>query len=332
MPLWPSFVPLVQEIVAWCAARPTSAAELAAGEPLEAVVSRAGRRCAAACSSRPTAAVMRSKCAASRRRTQSLTYADTMQSGIYTCGSVSRSDRSAMFAVNVDTAESDLAPIDAGRDCRTTYGRAFRSCIKPRGKTSARRARRSDPRPAAACTSVCSTPCWALLLETFLGWNWDSEMRGREMEGGDGMNALAPTSDIRPLTRPLQWLHCPTWIERLLGISAEAGEGTPGASSMPGAGRLGLTLVFVAGCGRSSWRSSIWREGRRQGRRQYRLMLAGIRLRSDGHRGVADDRPVDAVAETDRSALRGRADRRFAEHDHRRPLRRRSSARRWPSG
>jgi len=74
MPLWPSFVPLVQEIVAWCAGGQLQQRNIMVGEPLDAAI--------------------------------------TAQSGIYTAPSGPPLGRNQVYAVNVDTAESDLSQVD----------------------------------------------------------------------------------------------------------------------------------------------------------------------------------------------------------------------------
>jgi len=105
-PLWPSFVPLVQEILAFCAGGESKQRNVAVGEPLVASVS------APAADAEVT---MRGPDGRGRAVTLQpdgdyamLSYADTANSGIYTARFGSPADRSESFAVNVDTAESDL--------------------------------------------------------------------------------------------------------------------------------------------------------------------------------------------------------------------------------
>ena len=62
MPLWPSFVPLVQEIVAWCAGGQLQQRNLLVGEPLDASSPRRPPRRRSACR-RPTAAAIRASSA-----------------------------------------------------------------------------------------------------------------------------------------------------------------------------------------------------------------------------------------------------------------------------
>ena len=158
MPLWPSFVPLVQEIVAWCAAGQLQQRNVAVGEPLDALDRRAGRRRAARACRRPTAARTRRSCTPTGDYC-ALSYADTMQSGIYAVRFGPPVDRSQTFAVNVDTAESDLAQIDA-EELRSEVwpGVPFvhQTSWQDLGATGP--AARSAAE--AACTSICSTRCW----------------------------------------------------------------------------------------------------------------------------------------------------------------------------
>jgi hypothetical protein len=110
MPLWPSFVPLVQEIVAWCAAGQLEGRNVAVGEPIEA-------SWAAPAAETPASVQLpdgRSRAAKLRAvgDYSSLSYADTAQSGIYQVRFGPPINRSQVFAVNVDTAEGELAWVD----------------------------------------------------------------------------------------------------------------------------------------------------------------------------------------------------------------------------
>ncbi len=111
LPLWPSFVPLVQETVAWCAGGQLQHRNLLVGEPLEASIAPSdgavpvrietpdGGRHSARFQPAGDHSAMR--------------YADTALSGIYVAHFGPPVNRDQMFAANVDTAESDLTPIDA---------------------------------------------------------------------------------------------------------------------------------------------------------------------------------------------------------------------------
>lgn len=110
MPLWPSFVPLVQEIVAWCVHGQLAQRNVIVGEPIEAPLAASG------------GAVPLSVETPDGRRHQvqprgagedsSLDYADTTHNGIYVARLGPPADSGQMFAVNLDTTESDLASLD----------------------------------------------------------------------------------------------------------------------------------------------------------------------------------------------------------------------------
>ena len=99
-----------------------------------------------------------------------LTYADTLQSGIYVAKFGPPANRSQTFAVNVDTAESDLAQIDPGRTCATRRGRTSRSSIRLRGKISREPAVGSARGKHGLHVDLLYAVLGLLLAETFLGW------------------------------------------------------------------------------------------------------------------------------------------------------------------
>lgn len=106
LPLWPSFVPLVQEIVAWSAAGQLQQRNILAGEPLDALTSSAGMTPASVQSPDGRKRPAQLQPAGDRF---ALTYAGTWQSGIYTVQFGTPASRGQTFAVNVDTLESNLA-------------------------------------------------------------------------------------------------------------------------------------------------------------------------------------------------------------------------------
>jgi hypothetical protein len=109
LPLWPSFVPLVQEIVAWCAHGQLQQRNLTVGEPLVASIA------ASAAEAPLSVQTPDGRSHPAQLRTagdfSSLTYADTLQSGIYAARFGPPVNRDETFAVNVDTVESDLEQI-----------------------------------------------------------------------------------------------------------------------------------------------------------------------------------------------------------------------------
>jgi hypothetical protein len=110
MPLWPSFVPLVQEIVAWCAGGQLQQRNLLVGEPLSLSIATPAAEAPLdiqAPDGRSHAVPYRSA-----GDYAAVSYADTAESGFYVARFGPPLGRSETFAVNVDAAESDLAPID----------------------------------------------------------------------------------------------------------------------------------------------------------------------------------------------------------------------------
>ena len=108
MPLLASFVPLVQEIVSWCAGGGTRQLNVMAGVPLD--VSMNG---GANAGTPPTIRTPddRSQVASAHGPAGAATwrYVDTRQSGFYVVRRGSESSQT--FAVNVDTTESDLTTL-----------------------------------------------------------------------------------------------------------------------------------------------------------------------------------------------------------------------------
>ena len=112
MPLWPSFVPLVQEIVAWCAGGQLQQRNLSVGEPLNASIAAPAAEAPLSVQTpdgRSHPVQLRSA-----GDNSTLSYVDTTQSGIYVARFGPPLGRSETFAVNVDAVESDLTQIDLG--------------------------------------------------------------------------------------------------------------------------------------------------------------------------------------------------------------------------
>ncbi len=107
MPLWPSYVPLVQEILAWCAGGKAGRRNLEVGQPLRGSVSAAGGD-AATWLTLPDGQTRQIPLRAEGDYA-AWSYGDTTQSGVYTARVGSPSARGESFAVNVDVRESDLA-------------------------------------------------------------------------------------------------------------------------------------------------------------------------------------------------------------------------------
>jgi hypothetical protein len=109
MPVWPSFLPLVQELLAYCTGGQLHDQNVEVGQPLEGSTAMPAGGVPLVIY-RPDAAHE-----AVRLATQgdygSFSYAETTSSGIYTARFGSPVARSQLFAVNLDTAESDLTPL-----------------------------------------------------------------------------------------------------------------------------------------------------------------------------------------------------------------------------
>ncbi len=168
LPLWPSFVPLVQEMVAYCAAAQLGRRNLMVGEPLEAVLALPAAGPATTVQS-PDG---RTHPAPARREGDYwiVTYADTAQSGIYVVRAGPPSERDQTFAVNVDTAESDLAAADADelRDqlwpgIPFTHQTSWQDAGSGAAGSPIRRGSRLHVELLYAVLGL-------LLLETWLGW------------------------------------------------------------------------------------------------------------------------------------------------------------------
>jgi hypothetical protein len=109
MPVWFSYVPLVQEIVAWCVGSQSEQRNVEVGEPLEGAVGAAAGDVPVAVA-RPDGQV-RSVPLRAAGGDGLWTYGDTYRSGVYTARFGPPPGRSRSFAVNVDPSEGDLTPI-----------------------------------------------------------------------------------------------------------------------------------------------------------------------------------------------------------------------------
>ncbi|MEN6459618.1 MAG: BatA domain-containing protein [Thermoguttaceae bacterium] len=164
LPLWPSFVPLVQEMVAYCLAGEMRQRNLTVGEPIE-TPATTGRTLAV------QAADGRTSPMTTRIAEDSLlSYADTSESGVYTVRGGTPSEHDQLFAVNVDTMEGDLSRVEPETlRSRTWTGVpfAYRS-IRPDAAEAGIRV------AVDGGTALPTELLWAalglLLVETWLGW------------------------------------------------------------------------------------------------------------------------------------------------------------------
>jgi hypothetical protein len=179
MPLWPSFVPLVQKTLAWCVSTQLRQRNLTVGEPLDAMVAAP----AGAGSVQVQTPDGRSRPASLSNTGEgfALSYADTAQSGVYTLKFGSAAKRSETFAVNVDTAESDLAQVSADElrsevwpgvpfDCQTSW--------QDVGATAAIVA--SPAAKSRLHVNLLYAALGLLLAETFLGGKLGGDRAGRK--------------------------------------------------------------------------------------------------------------------------------------------------------
>ncbi len=110
LPIAGSFVPLVQEIMAWCVRGQRRERQVEVGEPLRVSVPAPA----------VDASVTVGRVGGDRSKVRlhadgdyaQLAYTETWLSGVYAARFGSPIDRTSTFAVNVDTAESDLTAID----------------------------------------------------------------------------------------------------------------------------------------------------------------------------------------------------------------------------
>jgi uncharacterized membrane protein len=113
MPVWPSFVPLVQEIVAFCAGGQLKQRNLRVGQPLSASAATQGTGEAATV--RTPGGENRDVPLVSEAGRATFSFDDTYTAGIYRVRLPLPDDGTKSFAVNVDTAEGDLTQLDDGQ-------------------------------------------------------------------------------------------------------------------------------------------------------------------------------------------------------------------------
>ncbi len=109
MPLWPSYLPLVEEILAWSTGGQATVGNVEVGEPLQASL-RAVAGVASVAIERPDGR-RRWAPLESHGDYSSWSYDDTYHSGVYTVHCDLPGAAKRLFAVNLRTAESDLSPI-----------------------------------------------------------------------------------------------------------------------------------------------------------------------------------------------------------------------------
>jgi len=169
MPLWPSFLPLVQEILAFCLGGNARGRNLDVGDPIAATAPPASADAPV------TMQTPDGRTQHFQRRTQDganlLQFADTAQSGVYAARFGPPVDRSLLFAVNVDTAESDLAQLSADElQAEVWPGVAF--LHQTAWQNAGRPAIGASLAGAGLQVEMLYMVLGLLFLETFLAWRF----------------------------------------------------------------------------------------------------------------------------------------------------------------
>jgi hypothetical protein len=109
MPVWPSYLPIVQELLAWAVRGQLSEHNMLVGQPLGDSLRRTP---ATSVSLRTPTGETSAVRVTPDRDGNHWSYGDTTQSGLYVASVPPPAARSETFAVNVDTTESDLTKLD----------------------------------------------------------------------------------------------------------------------------------------------------------------------------------------------------------------------------
>lgn len=109
MPVWPSYVPIVQELLAWSVGAQLTDRNALVGQTLHGVAPATDRTEMIHTPGDEIIAVTRQD----RGSAVDWSFADTFTSGIYALEPSGPHQPETLFAVNVDTAESDLTPLTA---------------------------------------------------------------------------------------------------------------------------------------------------------------------------------------------------------------------------
>jgi hypothetical protein len=167
MPAWPSFVPLVQEILAWAVHGQMSQRNLEVGQTLgDSLESLSTRATVSVTNPADVREDVRMTLDAQASR---WTYSDTQQSGIYHVELGAPISREEAFAVNVDTSESDLTKLAADE--------------LPKEFTTHKRANLDDAespsigRRSGLHKSLLYCVLGLLFLETLLAWRFGHATR-----------------------------------------------------------------------------------------------------------------------------------------------------------
>lgn len=170
MPLLPSFVPLVQELLAFCLADRMAGRNVTTGEPLRGTIAAAG-----GLGSVEVRTPEGERCEVRLTglgNQRDWTYTATRQSGFYAVRTAGPDEQERLFATNVDTAQSDLAQVGLDRlrsevwpgipfEYKTTWQEPERP------QTVALRGGPGRLHLALLATALC-----LLLAETYLAWRF----------------------------------------------------------------------------------------------------------------------------------------------------------------
>ncbi|MBL9124122.1 MAG: BatA domain-containing protein [Planctomycetaceae bacterium] len=167
MPVWPSYVPVVQELLAWCAGARLQERNTLVGQPLAGIATPVGK---AAMVRNPRHELLAVE-VRDRGALAEWTFAETFTSGVYALEPAGATSPAALYAVNVDTAESDLAPLTAA-ELRSEVWPGIRFAHQTSWQNL-------DEHPAAEVTRQNKLHVWLLtavlgllFCETFLGWRF----------------------------------------------------------------------------------------------------------------------------------------------------------------
>ncbi len=113
MPLLPSYVPLVQEMLAFCLADRMTGRNVTAGEPLRGTVAATAE--SGSVEVRTPEGERRKVRLSGLGNRRDWTFTATWQTGVYAVRTAAPDEQEQLFAANVDTAESDLAQVGLDR-------------------------------------------------------------------------------------------------------------------------------------------------------------------------------------------------------------------------
>ena len=169
LPVWPCYVPLVQEMLSWCVGRESQRRNVEAGDPLGGSVSAAAagvplwlRRPDGQSRQLPLGA---------EGDYAAWSYNDTTRSGIYTATLGPPISRSQSFAVNVDTRQSDLEQLSQD-DLRSDVWPGIPFLYQTTWQNLDARAASPIARPGQLHVSLLYVVLGLVFTETFLAWRF----------------------------------------------------------------------------------------------------------------------------------------------------------------